>query len=57
MDKNQKINCNVGSCKFNDTRKCECNLDQITVEPAANYNTKLPDESLCGSYEYRKENK
>ncbi len=55
MEGKQKINCNVESCKFNDRRKCECNLDQITVEPTCDCHTEFADESLCGSYEYRQE--
>ena len=52
MDKNQKINCTVGSCKFNNTEKQECILKQIMVAPITNCNTKTADESMCSSYDY-----
>ena len=51
MDKNQKINCTVGSCKFNNTDKEECILKQIMVTPMNNCDTKKADESMCSSYE------
>ena len=52
MDKNQKINCTVESCKYNDEQAHECALDQITVEPCDDCHTGIPeDESACGSYE------
>lgn len=50
----QKINCTVHSCKFNDKDGQKCNLHQIVVEPIENCNTKKSDESYCGSYEYKK---
>lgn len=56
MEGNQKINCTVGSCKFNDYQKQECNLKQIIVEPTQGCNTKNPDESMCSSYEYNPNN-
>ena len=53
MDKNQKINCNVKSCAFNDTENKICELDKIVVQPCPNCNNGNPeDESMCGSYEY-----
>ena len=48
----QKINCTVLTCKYNDTQCQKCNLEQIIVEPMQNYQTKKADESMCGSYEY-----
>lgn len=51
MEQNQKINCTVTSCMYNNTGK-ECTLKQITVTPVNNCDTKTPDESMCGSYEY-----
>lgn len=51
MDANQKINCTVESCKFNNTEKQKCELKQIIVTPTNNCNTKNCDESMCGSYE------
>ena len=50
MDK-QKINCTVGSCKFNDGNSRECMLKQITVTPVMDVHTENPDESMCSSYE------
>lgn len=52
MDKNQKINCTVESCKFNNAEKEECVLKQIVVTPIENCNTKTADESMCSSYEW-----
>ena len=55
MDKNQKINCNVNSCAFNNTTRHLCELDGIIVEPCKNCNNGNPeDESMCGSYEHVK---
>ena len=51
MEKNQKINCTVSSCKYHDENNQECVLQQITVTPVGNCNTKKKDESMCGSYE------
>ncbi len=51
MDKNQKINCTVETCKFNNCDKNLCNLEQIIVEPIVGCESKQPDESMCGSYE------
>lgn len=52
MESNQKINCTVNTCKFNNCQKQECNLKQIIVESTHRCNTKNPDESMCSSYEY-----
>lgn len=51
MNINQKINCTVQSCKFNNEEKQICELKQIIVTPTSNCNTKDCDESMCGSYE------
>ena len=51
MEKNQKINCTVESCKYNDVQKQLCELDAIMVTPKQNVNTGNPDESECSSYE------
>ena len=56
MEKNQKINCTVGSCKYNDKQRQECILEQIIVEPIQGCDTKNPDESMCGSYKYKEQN-
>ena len=50
MDKKQKINCTVTSCKYNDHGCQECNLEQIIVTPIMGCDTKQPDESMCSSY-------
>lgn len=52
MDKSQKINCMVGSCKFNNSDNCECTLNKIMVTPMNNCNTHKADESMCSSYEF-----
>ena len=49
---NQKINCSVSSCQFNDTEADECTLEEIKVEPVPDADTGEPDESMCGSYEH-----
>lgn len=55
MNDNQKINCTVTSCKYNNNEKQNCELGEIIVEPCIDCETKLPDESMCGSYKYCKE--
>ena len=50
MGKNQKINCTVTSCKYNDEGCQECTLEQIIVTPIIGCNTKQSDESMCSSY-------
>lgn len=54
MDKNQKICCTVESCKYNNNNDGLCTLNEITVTPIENCNTKQPDESMCSSYKYDK---
>ena len=51
MDKNQKINCTVESCKYNNCKNNVCELDSIIVTPKQNVHTKSQDESECSSYE------
>ncbi len=53
MENNQKINCTVGSCKYNNTHKKECTLNAIIVTPMQDCNTKKADESMCSSYEFQ----
>lgn len=55
MDFNQKINCTVGSCKYNNSDKKECTLNHIIVTPMNNCNTKKADESMCSSYEFHRD--
>ena len=50
MQKNQKINCTVTSCKYNDEGCQQCKLEQIIVTPIVGCNTKQSDESMCSSY-------
>ena len=52
MEKNQKINCTVTSCKYNNEGTQECKLEQIIVTPIIGCNTKQSDESMCSSYRY-----
>jgi len=52
MEKNQKINCTVTSCKYNNKQYQECSLGQIIVTPIIGCETKEPDESMCSSYKY-----
>lgn len=51
MDKNQKINCSVGSCVYQDEETKRCTLQAIHVMPTQDCKTKKTDESMCGSYE------
>ena len=53
MDKKQKINCTVASCKYNDAEHKKCDLEAIIVTPVKNCNTAKPDESQCSSYKNR----
>ena len=56
MEKNQKINCTVESCKYNINEQKLCSLEQIVVTPIIGCDTKQPDESMCSSYKYEKNN-
>ena len=50
MNKNQKINCTVKSCAYNNPN-CTCGLEQIKVAPCKGCNTGNPeDESMCNNY-------
>ncbi len=51
MDKKQKINCTVESCKYNNSQKQLCELNAIIVTPKQNIHSAKPDESECSSYE------
>lgn len=50
MEEKQTINCTVGSCKYNNGQKQQCELKQIIVTPVQGCETKQPDESMCSSY-------
>ena len=52
MDKNQKINCSVETCVYQDNEKRACTLKAIHVKPTTNCETQDTDESMCGSYEF-----
>lgn len=51
MDKSQKINCTVSSCKYNNHPNKTCTLQSIVVTPTENIATKKSDESMCSSYD------
>lgn len=54
MGKNQKIKCNVGSCKYNNETAELCELDEILVSACPGCNSgKAEDESMCNSYRCR----
>lgn len=55
MEANQKINCTVASCKYNNREKAKCTLEAIYVAPIENMNTELADESMCASYKHEQE--
>ena len=49
MEMNQKINCTVSSCKYNNQQNEKCML------PTERINTQEPDESMCASYKHIKD--
>ncbi len=51
MEDNQKIQCSVESCVYQDSTNKRCTLHSIQVLPRQNTNTRKADESMCGSYE------
>ena len=51
MEKNQKINCTVESCVYQDPNAKRCTLQAINVMPTTDTATRDTDESMCGSYE------
>ena len=51
-ERNQKINCTVTSCKYNENQEQACSLKQIIVTPNLECDTKQPDESICSSYRH-----
>ena len=51
MEKNQKINCTVESCVYQDSRNRRCTLQSINVMPTVDNTSGKLDESMCGSYE------
>lgn len=55
MEENQKINCTVSSCKYNNHEKEKCTLQAIHVAPIDDIDTETADESMCASYKYEEE--
>lgn len=55
MEANQKINCTVSTCKYNNQEKSKCTLESIHVAPINNMDTEAADESMCASYKYEEE--
>ncbi len=53
MNNNQKINCTVKSCKYNNHINEICELNSIIVTPKTNVNSGKPNESKCSSYELK----
>lgn len=53
MEHNQKINCTVYSCAFQNQDNCTCSLQGITVKACPNCGTKTPQESMCSSYKFK----
>ena len=51
MENDQKINCTVSSCKYNNNQKQKCNLQSIIVTPVEGVDTQNSDESMCSSYD------
>lgn len=48
---NQRINCTVESCLYNNCHSNECELKQIEVSACPGCSNGTPeDESMCGSY-------
>lgn len=51
MNSNQKINCSVVSCRYNDVNSKMCELNQIEVKSCPGCSTgNAEDESMCGNY-------
>lgn len=51
MEKNQRIRCNVSSCKYNNEISELCELEEIKVAACKGCNNgKAEDESMCDSY-------
>lgn len=50
MESAQKINCSVGSCKYNDITTQQCKLKAINIMPQTGVNTENEKETMCVSY-------
>lgn len=55
--KNKKIECNVSSCSHNDCDCNCCNLDNIKISCNGNKDKACKKETICDSFEEKKENK
>lgn len=51
MENNQKINCTVASCKYNNREKEKCTLEAIYIAPIDNMKIRTADDSMCASYQ------
>ncbi len=49
-DSNQKINCDVTSCKYNDSDEELCTLEEIKVSNEEEVSEEKED-TICASYE------
>ncbi len=49
MENNQKINCNVSTCRYNKD-DCVCTLEQIKVGCQCGCHPHSVDETVCDSY-------
>ena len=49
-DSNQKINCDVTSCKYNDADEELCTLEEIKVSNQKD-NSEEKEDTICDSYE------
>ena len=49
MEENQKINCTVESCVYQDSKNRRCTLQAINVMPTTDNFSGEIDESMCGS--------
>lgn len=50
---NQKIKCDVDSCKYNDCSEKRCQLNEIKI--SCDYRADCKDETICDSFEKNKE--
>ena len=56
-DKNQKIKCDVDSCKFNNSEEQKCDLEEIKVSSTCDNNDcKCTEETICDSFEEKEDN-
>lgn len=50
MNENQKINCTVKTCVYQDNNNKRCTLKSINVMPTEYNMSGETDESMCGNY-------